>query len=214
MPLATVAARKWFAGCEGSLTTSTERIVLVVLGYAIGGLGYLAVNRIIGEGPFHQIELPLDRTIPFVPGFALAYVLVYFTPALTAMFLEDRAELYRTFLAFGLNALICFPIFIIFPVEYPRVHTLPGTAAARLLAFVQAVDRPVNCFPSHHISTSFTTFFAVFRQDRRWGGLFGAAAVLVAVSTVFVKQHYVVDIPAGIGVACLTYYLSFPRRSR
>jgi membrane-associated phospholipid phosphatase len=187
---------------------------LVVLGYAIGGLGYLAVNRVLGEGPFPRLELPIDRAIPFVPAFVFGYILVYFTPALTALFLRDRAELYRTFLAFGLNALICFPIFLFFPVEYPRVHPLPATGAGPLLALVQALDRPVNCFPSHHISTSITTFLAVFRQDRRWGSLFGAAAALVAVSTLFIKQHYVVDIPAGIAVACLTYCLTFPRRGR
>jgi len=202
--------KRWFAASEGVRTSAGERAIWVVLGYIVGGLGYLVVNRLVGDGPFHHLTLPLDVAIPFVPAFVLAYMLVYVTPAMTAFFLEDRAELYRTFLAFGLNCVICFTIFLVYPVEYPRVLPIPDTLFGRLLAFVHVLDRPVNCFPSHHIATSFTTFFAIARQDRRWGAVFGVAAALVALSTVLVKQHYVVDIPAGIGVACLTYVLSFP----
>ena len=205
--------KRWFASSEGVRTSASERAVWVVLGYIVGGLGYLAVNHLVGDGPFHHLQLPLDAAIPFVPEWVLAYMLVYVTPAMTAFFLEDRAELYRTFLAFGLNCAICFPIFIFYPVEYPRVVPIPDDVFGHLLSFVHALDRPVNCFPSHHIATSFTTFFAIARQDRRWGAEFGVAAVLVAISTVFVKQHYVVDIPGGILVACVTFMLCFPPRS-
>lgn len=205
--------RRWFERFENASISAKERILLIILGYVIGGLGYLAVNHWIGEGPFHRLELPIDRWIPFVPVFVFGYVLVYFTPGLSAFFIADRAEIYRTSLAFGLNAVICFSIFAIFPVEYPRVFPVPEGLSGRILAFVHVLDRPVNCFPSHHIATSFTAYFAVRRQDRRWGAIFGIAAVLVAVSTLLVKQHYVVDVPGGIAVAGLTYVLSFPPRS-
>jgi hypothetical protein len=84
---------------------------------------------------------------------------------MTAFFLEDRAELYRTFLAFGLNCAICFPIFISLSVEYPRVLAIPHTVFGDLLRFVHVLDRPVNCFPSHHIATSFTNLL----RDRAAG---------------------------------------------
>ncbi len=202
--------RRWFPSFEDQVSPPGERAALAVIAYAIGGLGYLLVNRLVGDGPFHRLDLPLDGRIPFVPPFVLGYILVYFTPALSVFFLRNRAEMYRTFLAFGLNSLICFPIFLLYPVEYPRVQPIPDTVMGHLLAFVHVLDRPVNCFPSHHVSTAFTTFFAVRRQDARWGALFGAIACLIAVSTLFVKQHYLVDVPAGIAVACLTLWLSFP----
>jgi membrane-associated phospholipid phosphatase len=209
-----LVGRRWFAVHEGIRTSASERAVWVVLGNAVGGMGYLAVNHLVGDGPFHHLTLPLDVAIPFVPAFVLAYMLVYVTPAMMGFFLTDRAELYRTCFAFGLNCIICFAIFLLWPVEYPRIVPLPDTIFGRLLAFVHVLDRPVNCFPSHHIATSFTTFFAIARQNRKWGAVFGVAAALVALSTVFVKQHYVVDIPAGIAVACLTYVVSFPPRKR
>src|SRR5204863_3897699 len=135
-----------------------ERAIATVGAYFFGGLGYIVVNRLVGGGPFHRLGLPLDARIPYVPAFVFAYVLVYVTPAFAAVFLRDRAELYRALLAFGLNCLVCFPIFFVFPVEYPRIFAIPDTLAGAVLAFVHLLDRPVNCFPSHHVSTAFTTF--------------------------------------------------------
>lgn len=209
---ALLVPRRWFARHEGGIATPLERVGLTALAYVIGGLGYLGVNRIVGEGPFQRLDLPIDARIPFVPSFVFAYVIVYFTPACAALFLRDRAELYRSFLAFGLNALICYPVFILFPVGVAREEALPDTLSGHLLAFVRLVDKSGNCFPSHHVSTAFTTFFAVRRQDRPWGAVFGALAVLVAIATLFVKQHFVVDVPAGIAIAALTFWLSFPPR--
>lgn len=206
--------RRWFARFEGTSPSAAEKALLVVFGYALGGLGYLAVNQWVGDGPFHRLDLPLDRSIPFVPAFVFGYVLVYFTPALCALLITDRAEIYRTFTAFGLSALICFSIFLIFPVELPRTLPLPDTLSGRVLGLVQAMDRPVNCFPSHHIATSLTAFFAAWRQNRFWGALFGASALIVTISTLFVKQHYLLDVPGGIGVAFLTYALCFPPRAK
>lgn len=212
MTSAALESRRWFARYEGTIAPPFERGLVTVLGYLIGGLGYLGVNHLVGEGPFHRLGLPLDERIPFVPAFVFAYVLVYLTPAFSALFLRDRAELYRTFLAFGLNALVCFPIFFLFPVTLPRDLAIPDTIAGHVLSFVHVLDRPVNCFPSHHVSTAFTTFFAIRRQSTPWGTVFGLLAALIAVSTLLVKQHYIVDVPAGIAIACATLWFSFPPR--
>src|SRR5262245_4502553 len=206
--------RHWFDGYEGRKASPAERGLLVILAYAIGGLGYPGANRLVGQGPHHSLALASDRAIPFLPPFVFIYDLVYVAPALSVFFMRDRAELYRALLAFGLNSLICFPIFLVFPVGYPRLAPLPDTISGRVLAFVHVLDQPVNCFPSHHVSTAFTTWLAVRRQNRSWGALFGLIAAGIAVSTLFVKQHYIVDVPAGIAVAALTYGLSFPRDKR
>lgn len=206
-----MAGARWFARFEGRFASPAERFLVVLIAYTIGGLGYIGVNRLAGEGPFHTLDLPIDHAIPFIPTFVFAYVLVYVTPAFAGIFLCDRAELYRTFLAFTLNAILCFPFFLIYPVAYPRLLQVPDSIAGHLLHFVHYLDRPVNCFPSHHVSTAFTTFFVIRRMNARWGALFGGVACLIAISTLFVKQHYIVDVPAGILVAILTYYLAFPR---
>src|SRR5262245_34944392 len=114
------ASRRWFASREGEIAPPRERALLVLVAYTIGGLGYILVNRLVGEGPHHRLALPIDHAIPFVPAFVWGYALVYVTPALSGIFLRDRAELYRAFLAFGAASVVCFAVFLAYPVDYPR----------------------------------------------------------------------------------------------
>jgi membrane-associated phospholipid phosphatase len=213
-PMSLLSTRRWFARYEGTIAPPLERALLVVLAYIVGGLGYLCVNQLSGRAPtFHRLGIPLDDMIPFVPTAVFVYVLVYVTPALAAVFLRDRAELYRAFLAFCLNDVVCFSIFLLYPVEFVRDHALPATIAGRILLVVQSMDLPVNCFPSHHVATAFTTFLTIRRRKPAWGRVFGVLAGLVAISTVLVKQHYVVDVPAGIAVALATAWFAFPPKA-
>lgn len=177
------------------------RLVLVLIAYLIGGAGYLAVNQFIGPGPYHHLALPIDGAIPFIPAFAWGYALVYVTPAFTAFFLTTREELLRALGAFAIASVVCYAIFLIFPVEYPRTFALPPGITGGLLAWIHSVDRPINCFPSHHVATAVTTCLVIGHKNRAWGIVFGLVALLISVSTLFVKQHWLVDIPAGALVA-------------
>jgi hypothetical protein len=186
--------------------------VWVILGYIVGGLGYLAVNRLVGDGPFHHLTLPLDVAIPFLPVSVLAYMLVYVTPAMTGFFLTDRAELYRTFLAFGLNCVICFTIFILYPVEYPRVVPIPDTIFGRP-AGVRARPRQAGeLFPVaphrdvvHDVLRDRAPGPKLGRGVRRGGhargGFHGVREA--ALRRRYSRRHR---------CACLTYFLSFPPR--
>jgi len=193
------------------MMSAGERIRILLLGYAVAGLGYLAVNRLVGDGPFHHLDIPLDHAIPFVPSFVFVYILVYVVPGLSVLFMPERGELIRTFIAFGVGSVICFAIFLLFPVEFPRVFPVPDSLSGRVLSFVHVLDRPVNCFPSHHVATSFITWMVVRRKHPAWGHVFGAIAVAIALSTLFVKQHYIVDVPAGMAVAAVSYVAAFSR---
>ena len=59
-------------------------------------------------------------------------------------------------------------------------------------------------FPSDHASAAFAIAFAVLFFDRVAGGLFLAAATVIAVGRVFVGAHYPADVLAGclVGLAC------------
>lgn len=59
-------------------------------------------------------------------------------------------------------------------------------------------------FPSDHASAAFGIAFAVLFFDRLAGGLFLAAATVMAVGRVFVGAHYPGDVLAGclVGLAC------------
>ena len=70
-----------------------------------------------------------------------------------------------------------------------------------MLAFTYQMDVPTNCFPSMHCLLAYIVFRQSFYCDnvKPWmKALAGVITVLVCLSTVFVKQHVVLDIIGGL----------------
>ena len=82
------------------------------------------------------------------------------------------------------------------------------------LRFLYSSDPPYNCFPSLHVAHSFVSALACYRVHRGVGLGAATCASLVAVSTLFTKQHYIADVIAGILLAFVAYAIflrKYPR---
>jgi membrane-associated phospholipid phosphatase len=66
-------------------------------------------------------------------------------------------------------------------------------------------DPPYNCFPSIHVAHSFVSALTCYRVHRGLGVVATVCATLVALSTLFTKQHYIVDAIAGVLLALIAY---------
>ena len=138
-----------------------------------------------------------------------AYLLIPLTPFLAAR----RDELRRYVRGFLLLAAAGFITFLVYPVAGPR----PAHAGSGLYALVTRYDRPLNAFPSMHVALS--AYSAMFGAAlvRRSGAVHGwpfvfavwAWTLLVAYSTLATKQHYAVDLPAGVLLAWCAHRLAW-----
>jgi membrane-associated phospholipid phosphatase len=100
-------------------------------------------------------------------------------------------------------AYICF---LLYPTVAPRPDTVPGDGFAVWgLRFLYDADPPYNCFPSIHVAHSLVSALACYRVHRQLGVFAVLCASLVALSTLFTKQHYVADLIAGILLASAAY---------
>ena len=75
-------------------------------------------------------------------------------------------------------------------------------------------DPPYNCFPSIHVAHAFVSALTCYRVHRELGIAATLGASLVAVSTLYAKQHYILDVIAGILLASAAYVVflrSYPR---
>jgi membrane-associated phospholipid phosphatase len=87
--------------------------------------------------------------------------------------------------------------FLLFPVETPerwRDLSQGGGPSKKFLRFVQKFDAPSNCFPSMHVSVAMLT---ALHAKASLGPVAFAFPVLIAISCLFTKQHYIVDLPFG-----------------
>lgn len=82
------------------------------------------------------------------------------------------------------------------------------------LRFLYSADPPYNCFPSLHVGHSVVSAVTCHRVHRHVGTIALLCAGLVALSTLFTKQHYVVDVIAGAALAfaaCALFIRRVPR---
>ncbi len=187
-----------------------NKFLVVVVVYATIALGYLLVNHLVGSRRLFQLWTPLDEWWPFDQRFIWIYLLVYVTPLTILFFIRCLEDLYRAAIALLLNVAVAFPTFALFPVTFPRPsQALSGSWSGRMTAFVWRIDKPINCFPSIHVSRAFTAAFVVMRFHRSGGLAILLVAIAISVSTLFVKQHYIADIAAGFLLGCASFRLTF-----
>lgn len=156
--------------------------------------------------PARELRLPLDDHIPFRPGWVWIYGFFYWPGVLyTSWVLESSREFVYLALSFlGLLAMQM-TFFMLFPVATPeswRAINRERTPSERFLAFVQRLDARSNSFPSMH--TSVATLTALYLQPHLGPWAF-AFPVLIGLSCLFTKQHYLVDLPAGAALGWLAY---------
>lgn len=164
-----------------------------------------------------QPALPVDHLIPQQPIWVLIYGPLYLWLILLPVFVLCRPDhIDRTIRAYLMVWLASYAVFIAIPTAAPRAtDDVDGEGfAAWGLRMLYEMDTPYNCFPSLHVAHSFVSALSAWRLHRGLGGAAITAAALVAVSTLFTKQHYLVDLAGGTLLAYLAYVLFLRRVSR
>jgi len=175
---------------------------------------FLPINWLTSfRSDLHRLPLPGEDKIPLLPAFILAYLLVYVFISLAYLLVDDLVFFKKMLRAMGICITIHFIFFLLYPVHYalrPAVDPDQGWAYL-LVDYYYFIDYPYNAFPSLHVSNAFLVSFMLTRFRRGLGWFLHPAAILLAVSVVLVKQHYIVDVVAGFLVGWGCYWFEFQR---
>jgi membrane-associated phospholipid phosphatase len=156
--------------------------------------------------PARTFSSALDERIPFVPGWSWVYSFLYY-PAILYLNIVATSPAQFTRMAFSFIVLLWLQMacFTAFPVATPphwRELKAERSAGGRFLAFVRHFDGDTNCFPSMHVSVATLTALHAAGTLGPWAWAF---PVLIAVSCVLTKQHYLVDLPFGAALGAVAY---------
>jgi membrane-associated phospholipid phosphatase len=181
------------------------KVAIMFIAIAINAVLYLVPNHVVLQP---AIELPwtrVDRAVPFIPW----TLWVYFTDYLLvgSAFLQSRTwgevrTFARAYFALLLTGAL---VHLAWPTAFPR-ESFPVSGdgfTAEVFALFRQLDMPTSCMPSMHVAGSFLAAFSLWRRRPSLALLFTGWACLVAVSTLTVKQHYAVDVGAGVVMATL-----------
>lgn len=172
-------------------------------------------DRARTSGP-HAPALALDHLFPLTPAWAPVYGALYLFLILLPVFvIQQQDAIRRTFWAYIAVWTFSYACFAAYPTVAPRPDFVPGEGfAAWGLRFLYDADPAYNCFPSLHVAHSFLSAFASSRVHRGLGRFAVSSAALVAISTVYTKQHYVADAVAGTLLAAAAYAVFFRTHRR
>jgi membrane-associated phospholipid phosphatase len=152
------------------------------------------------------LRMRVDDGIPYRPSWVWIYSFLYYPVIVFVTFTtaSSREFLYIA-MSYIVLLLIQMTVFVLFPVVTPvewRTCNAGGSHSERFLALVQRYDAPANSFPSMHTSVAVLT--ALHLQPTAGAAVFLFPA-LIALSCLYTKQHYVVDLPAGALLGWFTF---------
>ncbi|MGN1030585.1 MAG: phosphatidic acid phosphatase [Butyricicoccaceae bacterium] len=167
--------------------------------------------------PKYIIHCALDDKIPFCEWFLLPYALwflILFGGPLYFLMTDRRDFLKLCFIMFN-GMTFCFLCYIFLPNGLELRPVVTGdNLLCRIAKLLYAVDTPTNVCPSIHVASSVAVDLVVQRSARlkkRYG--FRAASftlmVLITLSTMFLKQHSVVDVVCGIALSLVLCAIAY-----
>jgi membrane-associated phospholipid phosphatase len=164
--------------------------------------------------PRYITQIPFDEQIPFIPVFVVPYLLwfAYVPFGLIYIGIHSKKEFYKLFLFLFGGMIVSNAIFTVFPnAQYLRPVIRSNDPFSMLVKFIYASDTPTDVFPSMHVINSIAVNAALqhsraFSAKKRRKAASHILTILICLSTVFIKQHAVLDVGAGILVSGFFYF--------
>ncbi len=155
--------------------------------------------------------LPIDTHITLSPIWAIPYLLSILWWAGALIWAASKME-YIRFVRFSLcltlTILISYVIYILFPTYVDRPKIVDQDFLSQLVMFIYGNDRPYNALPSGHTYTTLiiSIFWYYWLPKQRY--LWIIIAIVVVLSTLFTKQHAILDLIAALILAFTCYKIS------
>ena len=178
---------------------------------AITSLAYFAVQAVVSDT--YSFLIPLDNEIPFIPEFIWLYHTLVPVIVSTAIFSMHRRRVFFNTIAaltFSMAVLTCFHL--LFPSYYPRQELYLEanySASLWLVDITRQFDAACNTFPSGHVTFSWIIYFCARLSDRirhtnKLIYIYLLWTILISISTLVLKQHYIFDVISGIILAYIS----------
>ena len=171
--------------------------------------GARALLAVLPERVPFDMTTALDRMIPLSPPWILVYFGAYasWIAGLFLILTAGRARAVRVTFAYMLALAVCGICFVLLPCTLVRPEIEGRGFFPEAMRFLYQADSPTNLFPSIHVLASWFCFRGMTgcpKISRAVKTVFFALFVLVSLSTLFVKQHVIADIPSAVflGEAC------------
>lgn len=157
----------------------------------------------------HIIKLGIDDWIPLIPIFSIPYILYIPFLVITLSYFIFFTRLFkRISISFVFCQIIASLFYFFYQTHVPRPSIKDTDIFSQLVLFIYSKDEPYNCFPSLHVALSVISFLYWIKIFPNMKWLMGAFVLSIILSTLFVKQHYILDVISGVLLAITSFYVA------
>ena len=200
---------------QGSNMASSDNIHWLIKALSAIGIflffefGYIWASKGHQTSDIINGTLPIDHVIPLIPEFIIPYMLGYLFVLIPIFLFNHKQDYYRGVFMFIFTLSIAFILFKIFPVHMSKTYALGSDSFSQLTYFQQKNDTSFNNCPSLHVTLNLYCWGLLlikFGKKMLWLAWIPAAIII---STLFVKQHLVIDVVGGILLGSFSSYLFY-----
>lgn len=177
---------------------------------------YILTENLIPVEKCHVVHCTVDDIIPFCEWFVIPYVfwygLVAFSLVYFLLYNIDGFKKLQTFII--ITQVVAMTIYVLYPncqnlrpVEFPRNNALTDC-----VGFLYSIDTNTGVCPSLHCAYSIAIASVFLKEktvSRGWKAFIFLAVALICLSTVFIKQHSVVDFLVALPICMLAEIIVF-----
>lgn len=199
-----------------NLNSPEYRHLLLLIYWPVYGLTFWLLERGLTL-TYHPVEVAFDAKIPFCEFFVFPYyfwfVFLFGIHVYTGLYDIPAFKKLMYFI------MITYTVTTVIYLVYPTCQNLRPTEFARdnfCVDIVKALynfDTNTNVCPSLHVIGSFAVLFTTWNCKKLRSFKFQAVlvplTVLISISTVFLKQHSIVDIYAALILCAVAYPFAY-----
>ncbi len=184
----------------------------IIFCFVLNSVLYFGLQLLMKEAKHYDFTSAWDRKIPFMPEWSIIYLgcFAFWTANYIMIARQEKENWFRFATADYLSRIVCAFFFIVLPTTNVRPEVVGDGLFQTLMRFVYQMDDASNLFPSIHCLVSWFCFIGIRgrKEIPLWYRFFSCVmAVLVFASTLFTKQHFIIDVFAGVILAEVCYYI-------
>lgn len=180
--------------------------IWIVVVYAIIAAIYGVINRPWNK--VYDMTTIFDIKMPFIKAFIVPYYSWYAFLGVGILFLliKDKRNYYKALFSLCIGVTVCYIIFLLFQTTLTRPEVVGQDILSEMVRNMYRIDNPFNCFPSIHVYTTFVLGYFILKIENinyYQKTIVITSGVSIILSTVFVKQHLILDVIAALVLGCL-----------
>ena len=192
---------------------SNHKYLTMLLYWPLYGLVFFSLEYLYHPGKYFVMYVPLDDFIPFCEIFVVPYIIWFlYLIGIHLYTVKYDVPAFKKLMRFIMLSYSCtLVVFFLFPTcqELRPPEFERNNVFTYLVGAFYRFDTNTNVCPSLHVIGSMAVWYAAretkLYKCKGWRLFFQFMTPVICVSTVFLKQHSIIDLLAGLAVSWVAY---------